>query len=183
VKPPPPPPNLTHPTPPPMITNMLLTITTTQPPATHLAYPLHKHPARRQSFELSFGQAHVFHPEAVGGTARSGAGGDGGQAVGLCGAEPAGIGAAGGEVSRSGIPADHLRTGVHGTGESGAVAFTPAGRQALAGPAGIRSGHRSAGTLRAPRTAVPRPRVRLWCAGPRKRAGRSTPVSSERDSE
>ncbi len=43
---------------------MLLTITTTFPPATDLGYLLHKHPARCQSFALSFGQAHVFYPEA-----------------------------------------------------------------------------------------------------------------------
>jgi len=42
---------------------MLLTITTTQPPASDLSYLLHKHPARFQSFELSFGKAHVFYPE------------------------------------------------------------------------------------------------------------------------
>lgn len=44
--------------------NMLLTITTTRPNATDLGYLLHKHPARLQSFELSFGHAHVFYPEA-----------------------------------------------------------------------------------------------------------------------
>lgn len=43
---------------------MLLTITSNQPPATDLGYLLHKNPARAQSFELSFGQAHVFYPEA-----------------------------------------------------------------------------------------------------------------------
>src|SRR5256885_13383212 len=43
---------------------MLLTITTTRDPATDLGYLLHKHPARCQSFTLSFGQAHVFYPEA-----------------------------------------------------------------------------------------------------------------------
>ncbi|HAA29451.1 MAG TPA: 3' terminal RNA ribose 2'-O-methyltransferase Hen1 [Cyanobacteria bacterium UBA8553] len=43
---------------------MLLTITTTQTPATALGYLLHKHPERFQSFELSFGKAHVFYPEA-----------------------------------------------------------------------------------------------------------------------
>jgi 3' terminal RNA ribose 2'-O-methyltransferase Hen1 len=43
---------------------MLLTITTTHAPATDLGYLLHKHPARLQTFELSFGQAHVFYPEA-----------------------------------------------------------------------------------------------------------------------
>lgn len=44
---------------------MLLTITNTQAPATDLGYLLHKNPARAQSFELSFGQAHVFYPEAT----------------------------------------------------------------------------------------------------------------------
>lgn len=43
---------------------MLLTITTTQAPATDLGYLLHKNPSRTQSFALSFGQAHVFYPEA-----------------------------------------------------------------------------------------------------------------------
>ena len=43
---------------------MLLTISTTYSPATALGYLLHKHPARMQSFELTFGQAHVFYPEA-----------------------------------------------------------------------------------------------------------------------
>jgi 3' terminal RNA ribose 2'-O-methyltransferase Hen1 len=44
---------------------MLLTITTTHQPATDLGYLLHKNPARLHSFELSFGQAHVFYPEAT----------------------------------------------------------------------------------------------------------------------
>lgn len=43
---------------------MLLTIATTHSPATDLGYLLHKHPQRLQSFELSFGKAHVFYPEA-----------------------------------------------------------------------------------------------------------------------
>ncbi|MGD8698452.1 MAG: 3' terminal RNA ribose 2'-O-methyltransferase Hen1 [Gemmatimonadales bacterium] len=43
---------------------MLLTITTTHQPATDLGYLLHKNPARPQSFELPFGAAHVFYPEA-----------------------------------------------------------------------------------------------------------------------
>ncbi|MBS0206045.1 MAG: 3' terminal RNA ribose 2'-O-methyltransferase Hen1 [Planctomycetes bacterium] len=42
---------------------MLLTISTTHEPATVLGYLLHKHPDRCQSFDLSFGQAHVFYPE------------------------------------------------------------------------------------------------------------------------
>jgi 3' terminal RNA ribose 2'-O-methyltransferase Hen1 len=43
---------------------MLLSITTIYYPATDLGYLLHKHPDRCQSFALSFGQAHVFYPEA-----------------------------------------------------------------------------------------------------------------------
>jgi 3' terminal RNA ribose 2'-O-methyltransferase Hen1 len=43
---------------------MLLTLTTTHSPATDLGYLLHKHPDRAQSFDLSFGKAHVFYPEA-----------------------------------------------------------------------------------------------------------------------
>lgn len=41
---------------------MILTITTTHEPATDLGYLLHKNPARMQSFELSFGKAHVVYP-------------------------------------------------------------------------------------------------------------------------
>ena len=43
---------------------LLLTITNTHAPATDLGYLLHKSPYRAQSFPLSFGQAHVFYPEA-----------------------------------------------------------------------------------------------------------------------
>jgi 3' terminal RNA ribose 2'-O-methyltransferase Hen1 len=43
---------------------MLLTLTTTHTPATDLGYLLAKHPARLQRFSLSFGEAHVFYPEA-----------------------------------------------------------------------------------------------------------------------
>jgi 3' terminal RNA ribose 2'-O-methyltransferase Hen1 len=43
---------------------MLLSITTTHRPATDLGYLLGKHPERLQSFELAYGQAHVFYPEA-----------------------------------------------------------------------------------------------------------------------
>src|SRR5215468_10793060 len=42
---------------------MLLTISTTHRPASDLGYLLHKHPDRCQSFDLSFGKAHVFYPE------------------------------------------------------------------------------------------------------------------------
>ncbi|MBW3599835.1 MAG: 3' terminal RNA ribose 2'-O-methyltransferase Hen1 [Planctomycetes bacterium] len=44
---------------------MLLTISTTHAPATELGYLLHKRPGRFQSFDLSFGRAHVFYPEAA----------------------------------------------------------------------------------------------------------------------
>ena len=43
---------------------MLLSITTTYQPATDLGYLLHKHPEKAQTFNLTFGQAHVFYPEA-----------------------------------------------------------------------------------------------------------------------
>ncbi len=43
---------------------MLLTIATTHVPATDLGYLLYKNPSAVQSFELSFGHAHVFYPEA-----------------------------------------------------------------------------------------------------------------------
>ena len=43
---------------------MLLTITTTHRPATDLGFLLHKNPARVQAFELAFGKAHVFYPQA-----------------------------------------------------------------------------------------------------------------------
>lgn len=43
---------------------MLLTITTTHRPASDLGFLLHKHPDRFQSFDLSFGRAHVFYTEA-----------------------------------------------------------------------------------------------------------------------
>ncbi len=45
---------------------MLLTISTTHRPATDLGHLLHKNPDRCQSFELSFGKAHVYYPEASG---------------------------------------------------------------------------------------------------------------------
>lgn len=42
---------------------MLLTLRTTHRPATDLGYLLHKHPEKLHSFDLSFGQAHIFYPE------------------------------------------------------------------------------------------------------------------------
>src|SRR5688572_28125018 len=44
---------------------VLLTITTAHQPATDLGYLLRKNPARMQSFNQSFGAAHVFYPEAT----------------------------------------------------------------------------------------------------------------------
>ena len=44
---------------------MLLEITTTHRPATDLGYLLHKHPAKAQAFDLAFGTAHVYYPEAT----------------------------------------------------------------------------------------------------------------------
>jgi len=42
---------------------MLLTISTNYEPATDLGFLLHKHPERFQTFDLSFGKAHVFYPQ------------------------------------------------------------------------------------------------------------------------
>jgi len=44
---------------------MILTITSTTVPATDLGYLLHKNPARAQNFDLKFGKAHIFYPEAT----------------------------------------------------------------------------------------------------------------------
>ena len=44
---------------------MLMTITSTRVPATDIGYLLHKNPDKVQSFDLSFGKAHVFYPEAT----------------------------------------------------------------------------------------------------------------------
>jgi hypothetical protein len=44
---------------------MLLTLTTTHRPAPDIGYLLRKNPTRAQSFDLPFGKAHVFYPEAT----------------------------------------------------------------------------------------------------------------------
>ena len=44
---------------------MLMTITNTRVPATDIGYLFHKNPDRVQSFDLSFGKAHFFYPEAT----------------------------------------------------------------------------------------------------------------------
>jgi len=44
---------------------MLLTLSTTHRPATDLGHLLHKNPSRLHSFDVSFGEAHVFYPEAT----------------------------------------------------------------------------------------------------------------------
>ena len=43
---------------------MLLSISTTHRPAADLGYLLHKHPDKFQSFDLGFGTAHAYYPEA-----------------------------------------------------------------------------------------------------------------------
>src|SRR5215212_9083607 len=43
---------------------MLLTLTTTHRPATDLGFLLRKNPSRAQTFDLPFGEARVFYPEA-----------------------------------------------------------------------------------------------------------------------
>lgn len=63
--------------------------------------------------------------------------------------------------------------GVHHAGAPGAAVRPRAGRQAVAGAARIRAGHRGTGTLRARRAAAPRTRVRLRRAGAGERAGGS----------
>src|SRR5690606_21339259 len=42
---------------------MLLTITNNTPQASDVGFLLHKHPDKVQTFDLAFGQAHVFYPE------------------------------------------------------------------------------------------------------------------------
>jgi 3' terminal RNA ribose 2'-O-methyltransferase Hen1 len=44
---------------------VLFALTTTIQPATDLGYLLYKHPGRVQAFDLAFGKAHVFYPEAT----------------------------------------------------------------------------------------------------------------------
>ncbi len=44
---------------------MLLTITATHTPASDIGYLFHKHPDKLQSFEMSFGHAHVFYPSVT----------------------------------------------------------------------------------------------------------------------
>src|SRR5688572_32340035 len=44
---------------------MLLTVTTTHTPATDIGFLLRKNPSRPQSFNLTFGRAHIFYPEAT----------------------------------------------------------------------------------------------------------------------
>ncbi|MFE5333694.1 3' terminal RNA ribose 2'-O-methyltransferase Hen1 [Embleya sp. NPDC056575] len=43
---------------------MFLTIATTHRPATDLGFLLHKHPGKAQRFSTTYGNAHVFYPEA-----------------------------------------------------------------------------------------------------------------------
>ena len=45
--------------------NVYLTISTTHAPATELGYLLHKRPGKLHSISVSFGEAHIFYPEAT----------------------------------------------------------------------------------------------------------------------
>jgi 3' terminal RNA ribose 2'-O-methyltransferase Hen1 len=44
---------------------MYLTISTTHKPATDLGFLLHKRPGKLHSISLSFGEGHIFYPEAT----------------------------------------------------------------------------------------------------------------------
>ena len=44
---------------------MYLTISTTHQPATDLGYLLHKRPGKLHTVSLTFGEAHIFYPEAT----------------------------------------------------------------------------------------------------------------------
>ena len=102
--------------------------------------------------------------------------GDGGQAGRRAGARREGYGAAGPEGARPGVPADHLRAGLHRAASPGA-ATGPRGRpQAVAGAARVLAGpggSRPGGTRRA---VVAGARVRVRRAGAGVRAGGPAPV-------
>ena len=87
---------------------------------------------------------------------------------------------AGGQVPRPRVSADHLRPGIHAARAPRAAARARPVRQALAGAARVRAGHRRPRTVRAARAAPPRPRVRLRRPRPRKRTGRSAPLTPRR---
>src|SRR5688572_3442248 len=81
-------------------------------------------------------------------------------------------------MPRPGVPADHLRAGVHRPAEPGAVALPRPGRQAIARAAGVRFRPRGAGSFRPPRAPSPGARVRVRRAGAGKRAGRPAAVEA-----
>ena len=89
-----------------------------------------------------------------------------------------GPGAAGGEVPRPRVPADHLRPGVRRC-PSNLERLRARGlsAQAVAGAARVRARRRGAGALRPRRAAAPRARVRLRRAGAGERAGRPAAVA------
>ena len=44
---------------------MIFSVSTTHRPATDLGFLLYKHPGKLQTFQLRFGQAHVYYPIAT----------------------------------------------------------------------------------------------------------------------
>ena len=113
----------------------------------------------------------------VGGDDRGGRRGDGDQASRVHRPGGARLCPAGPQVPRPGVPADHLRSGIHPAGEPGAPACAGSVGQALSGPAGIRPRDRSPRALRPPRAAAAGPRMRLRRAGAGERAGRPATVA------
>ena len=91
----------------------------------------------------------------VDGTYRSGWRRNGGQAAGLHPAGQAGPRPARREVPGAGVPADHLRPGLHHRREPVPPAEPGARPQAVARPRRVRPRGRGAGAIRPPRTAAP----------------------------
>ena len=89
----------------------------------------------------------------------------------------AGPGAAGREVPRPRVPADHLRPRVPRAGQSRTAPQALAGPQVGAGPPGVRARPRSPRPLRGQRAHLASPRVRLRRARIGERAGRPAPVN------
>src|SRR5262249_43803938 len=88
-------------------------------------------------------------------------------------------GTAGIEVPWPGVPAHHLRPGIHRAGASATVAWAWTVAEAVAGLARVRAGDRGAGAFRSSRAAATCPRVRLRRAGPGERAGCPAPVNMQ----
>lgn len=184
---------------------MLLTVSTTHKPATDLGYLLQKHPDRRQSFDLSFGKAHVFYSEA---------GPEQCTACLLLDVDSVGMvrnqnpdqsfmlaqyvndrayaassfmsvaisqvfGSAlnGRCKDRPELAVDHLWARLHRRGKSRSPSPSRIGPQAIAGACRVRAGHRGPGAIRSPRAASPSARMRIWRPGAGERARGSEVVN------